>query len=248
MAAAFSVKQVARFHSMIKKGDGCWIWCGPVAIHGHGVFHYGGSGHITAHRAAWLIANGSVAEGFDVFRLCMNQLCVRPDHLRIGVTGSTPLSRQQRLERFARPDPSGCIIFQGSIDRCGYGKFDHTLAHRAAWEVYRGPIPEGKYVCHHCDNPPCINIDHLFIATQAENVADMVAKGRQSRVGAPKGHIGAGRKFTNQEADRIRMVYATGEVKMRQIALILGVDPSVVSRLINDKCYRAAPVPAALPT
>lgn len=51
-------------------------------------------------------------------------------------------------------------------------------AHRLVWEEAHGPIPPGMYVCHRCDNPPCINIDHLFLGTPADNAGDMSAKGR----------------------------------------------------------------------
>jgi hypothetical protein len=73
-------------------------------------------------------------------------------------------------------------VWIGAVGRHGYGVFAprHATvrAHRYAWELTNGPIPTGLVVAHRCDNTRCVRPDHLFLATQAENLADMRAKGR----------------------------------------------------------------------
>ena len=84
-----------------------------------------------------------------------------------------------------RVDRSGdCWLWTGAITGVGYGHIyaDGRLAytHRLAYELTYGPIPEGLFVCHHCDNPPCCRPEHLFLGTAQDNQSDMAAKGRAS--------------------------------------------------------------------
>ena len=87
-------------------------------------------------------------------------------------------------DRFrAMVDTSGvCHVWIGARGPSGYGKFHFAggmqLAHRVAWAMEHGPIPAGMAVLHHCDNPPCVRLAHLFMGTHRDNMQDMLAKGR----------------------------------------------------------------------
>lgn len=79
-------------------------------------------------------------------------------------------------------DPDGCWFFTGCLDKDGYGILKvggfHQRAHRVAWALTNGPIPDGLQVNHLCDHPPCANPTHLYAGTQLDNMADAMERGR----------------------------------------------------------------------
>ena len=95
------------------------------------------------------------------------------------------IARRGPTERrfFSRVDHTGkCWLWVGAVTSRGYGWFvakgRQWTAHRFSWHISRGPIPDGLFVCHHCDTPRCVRPQHLFLGTHADNMADMKAKGR----------------------------------------------------------------------
>jgi len=122
-----------------------------------------------------------------------------------------------------------CLVWIGTTNSKGYGVAyqgpKRVKAHRAAWEAVNGPIPEGMLVCHRCDNPPCMNVAHLFLGTNDVNVADKVAKARQSR---GSGHGRA--RLTEEDVIRIRKRLFNGE-QCRVIARDFSVSEDAIGAI-----------------
>jgi hypothetical protein len=142
-----------------------------------------------ADRIGWCLANRKEPGEWLVFvRDCPKERCVEPTHL-------FDVGNLADFYAHVKRDDRGCWVWQGSRTRDGYGRYfvdgGEVRAHVFAWEYENVIVPRGKCVCHHCDNPPCVNPKHLFLADHRGNMADMVAKGRQARgVRHPQAYFG----------------------------------------------------------
>jgi hypothetical protein len=144
-----------------------------------------------------------------------------------------------------------CWLWQGAIWKShGYGAFSYqgknVRAHRFSYELHYGPIPEEMHVCHTCDNPACVNPEHLFLGTNADNVADKVKKGRcptgdkngmrKHPESAKRGEAINTAKLTEADVLAIRALAAT--TTQKQLASQFGVGQTAIQSILTRKSWK----------
>lgn len=139
-------------------------------------------------------------------------------------------------EQYVIPEPnSGCWLWLGAVDWDNYGvAWDYELkrnarAHRLVYELLVGPIPKGKVLLHRCDNPCCVNPDHLQVGTTADNNADCKAKGRNAAgVRHPMNKITAAQALEIRES----------KLPTRATAAKFGVSQALVSHIRTGRLWK----------
>lgn len=114
-----------------------------------------------------------------------------------------------------------------------WARLKNVYAHRVAWETHHGPIPEGQYVLHRCDQPACFDVTHLFLGTKSDNNADRDAKGR-GVVPDTRGSRHGMHKLTEAQVIEIYRSTAAGKL----LAAQYGVNPSCISKIRNGLAWR----------
>lgn len=130
---------------------------------------------------------------------------------------------------------NGCWNWTAARDLHGYGALRVAGrvvgAHRHSYALANGPIPPGHHVLHHCDNPACVRPDHLFLGSRAENMGDMVRKGRQA-----KGERNGQAKLTAEQVGEIR----SSDLPQFRLADIYGVSNQQISLIKSGKRWKEA--------
>lgn len=141
-------------------------------------------------------------------------------------------------------EKTGCHELHMMLDKDGYARIcaigKTWKAHRFAYELYHGKSADGWLVCHKCDNPKCINPEHLFLGTAADNSADMVKKGRQSKIKRPDliGENNPAAKLNRQIVNEMRKLKETTDISTQELSWKFKTSLTNVKRILNKEIWK----------
>lgn len=192
-----------------------------------------------------------------ICRTCEKHFSVTPSKMRQGVCNFC--SRKCFYASFDRPieerfwervnKTDTCWVWTGNTNYSGYGIIKHNgkmwRAHRLSYLLANGICPDNLFVCHKCDNPPCIRPDHLFLGTNADNVRDMINKGRNRTCSyekkcatIPHGEDSPNAKLTEADVRDIRARCKPGQWVMRKIAKEYNVHRITIQKIVYRRTWK----------
>jgi hypothetical protein len=164
----------------------------------------------------------------------------KPTRFAFGHNFQSGTSQVRFWAKVNKNGPDDCWEWTGATLRSGYGQFavsykTQVMAHRFSYELHRGTIPDGIFVCHTCDNRRCVNPSHLWLGNNQDNMRDMVSKERhQTRPGESNNQA----RFTNKQAADIRAMYATGQYSLAKLGRMFSVTPRTIKLIVSGISYQ----------
>lgn len=143
-------------------------------------------------------------------------------------------------------EDSDCWEWRGTKNDAGYGFISdeggrstgNIRAHRLSYQIfYNTKLKSEEFVCHSCDNPSCVNPDHLFVGSHMDNMMDMISKGRLKTPPVRRGESSNLAKLKEREIHRIRHLYANG-LSSTQVGQIFSVSRHTILAIINRKTWK----------
>jgi HNH endonuclease len=240
-------KVIVKFWENTEKSNnlyGCWNWKGfldksglPVIRVANGII--GGKQSLKEYSPRQIskyLSGEKISEKKHCLPNCGNKLCVNPEHLVRGDEARF----WNKVQKLTEPD--SCWIWIGAEDKNGYGKFKvssngkdiHIRAHRYSWELFIGRKTSSKFLlCHHCDNPRCVNPHHLFLGTNQDNADDCVSKQRHGF-----GEKNGASKLTEQQVLEIKRLYHNQQTTIVSLATRYNCGKSTISDIVINKTWK----------
>ena len=153
------------------------------------------------------------------------------NHVRYNKCGVTPADLfWMKVDKHG---PNGCWVWTGYRQKFGHGWTRYGLAHRYAWTLLRGEIPAGKFLCHTCDNPPCVNPDHLYVGDRLDNQGDMKRRGRSTF-----GERNPKAKMTAAQVIEMRRLRSEEGLTLRELSERFPITETVVQQICAGKKWK----------
>lgn len=178
---------IERFISKVQvdSSTDCWNWISKKNKDGFGTFVFNGRQTSAIRTSYKLFKTEDIPNNVIIKSFCGNERCVNPDHLcRLDDENHKDQRTYNTFRKYVRVLDNGCHEWTASLNIGGYGQLSvnrrRVTAHRWAYEYHNNvKVPDGVFCCHKCDNPKCVNPEHIFLGTPKENTNDMIAKGRK---------------------------------------------------------------------
>jgi len=147
---------------------------------------------------------------------------------------------KEKIQNYTK-DKAGCWIWNGATTNFGHGRIkinNKTLSvHRISYEIHRGKIPNGLFVCHHCDNPTCINPKHLFLGTRSDNMKDAYNKGR-IKIPCHHGEYAYQHILTEKDVKKILKIKKEKKISEQELGKKFGVARNTINNIINNRNWK----------